>query len=74
MAFLIDKVKEEEIPVVFKIELSSDSMANTIAEGSGARVLTFNTCHNVTSEEFEKGENYITLMYRNANALKEAIQ
>lgn len=74
VAFLIDKVKEEEIPVVFKIELSSDSMANTIAEGSGAKVLTFNTCHNVTSEEFEKGENYITLMYRNANALKEAIQ
>lgn len=74
VAFLIDKVKEEEIPVVFKIELSSDSMANTIAEGSGTKVLTFNTCHNVTSEEFEKGENYITLMYRNANALKEAIQ
>lgn len=74
VAFLIDKVKEEGIPVVFKIELSSDSMANTIAEGSGAKVLTFNTCHNVTSEEFEKGENYITLMYRNANALKEAIQ
>lgn len=74
IAFLIDKVKEEEIPVVFKIELSSDAMANTIAEDSGAKVLTFNTCHNITSEEFEKGENYLTLMYKNANALKEAVQ
>lgn len=74
IAFLIDKVKEEEIPVVFKIELSSDSMANTIAEDSGAKVLTFNTCHNITSEEFENGENYLTLMYKNANALKEAVQ
>ncbi len=74
IAFLIDKVKEEEIPVVFKIELSSDSMAQTIAEDTGAKVLTFNTCHNITSEEFEKGENYLTLMYKNANALKEAVQ
>lgn len=74
IAFLIDKIREEEIPVVFKIELSSDAMANAIAEDSGAKVLTFNTCHNVTSEEFEKGENYLTLMYKNANALKEAVQ
>ena len=73
VVFLIDKVRAESIPVVFKIELSSDSMARTIAEDTDAKVMVFNTCHNVTREEFNSGETYVSLMYRNAEALKEAL-
>ncbi|MGN0375172.1 MAG: metal ABC transporter substrate-binding protein, partial [Butyrivibrio sp.] len=74
VAFLIDKVREESIPVVFKIELSSDSMARTIAEDTGTRVLTFNTCHNITKKQFKEGETYVSLMYQNLEALKEALE
>ena len=74
IAFLIDKVIEEDIKVVFKIELSSDSMAKTIAEDSDAKVATFNTCHNITSQDFKNGETYVSLMYGNLEALKEALK
>lgn len=74
IAFLIDKVIEEDIKVVFKIELSSDSMAKTIAEDAGGKVATFNTCHNITSQDFKNGETYVSLMYGNLEALKEALK
>jgi zinc transport system substrate-binding protein len=74
IAFLIDKVKEEKIPVILKIELSSDNIARTIAEDSGAKVLTFNTCHNVTAKDFESGATYISLMEQNLEVLKEALK
>ena len=74
IAFLIDKVKKENIPVVLKIELSSDNIARTIAEDTGAKVLTFNTCHNVTAKDFEAGATYVSLMEQNLEVLKEALK
>jgi len=41
VAFLIDKVNEEHIPVVFHIELSNEDMADTICEATGAEKLLF---------------------------------
>lgn len=73
VAFLIDKVRDEKIPVVFKIELSNGNIAETIAADTGAKVLTFNTCHNLSKDDFENGATYLSLMYRNAEALKEAL-
>ena len=37
VAFLIDKVKSEHIPVVFHIELSNEKMADTICAETGAK-------------------------------------
>lgn len=73
VAFLIDKVKDGHIPVVFKIELSNGNIAEAIAADAGAKVLTFNTCHTLSKDDFESGETYLSLMYRNAEALKEAL-
>lgn len=74
MAYLIDKVKEEQIPVVLKMELSNDNIAEAIAEATGTKVMTFNACHNLTADQFESGETYISLMKENVNTLKEALQ
>ena len=74
MAFLIDKVREEKIPVVFSIELSSGTIARAIAESSGAVQRTFHTCHNVTRDEFESGASYLSLMRGNLEVLREALQ
>lgn len=73
VAFLIDKVKAERIPVVFKIELSNGNIAQSIAEATGARVLTYNSCHNLTKAEFESGATYLSLMEANIEVLKEAL-
>ena len=73
VAFLIDKVKAEQIPVVFHAELSNAKMANTIAEESGAKVLEFHACHNISRDDFQTGKTYIEIMNANIEALKEAL-
>ena len=73
VAFLIQKVKSEKIPVVFHIELSNEKMANTICEATGAKKRLFSACHNVSKIDFNKGVSYLDLMKQNAIVLKEAL-
>ena len=73
VAFLTDKIKEEKIPVVFKIELSSGNIARSISEATGAKVLTLHSCHNLSKADFQNGETYLSLMEKNLSALKEAL-
>jgi zinc transport system substrate-binding protein len=73
VAFLINKVKSENIPVVFHIELSNEKMADTISEATGARKLILHSCHNVTRRDFESGANYLDLQKANVEHLKQAL-
>lgn len=73
VAFLIDTVKREDIPVIFYIELSNHKVADVIAECTGAKTAQFNTCHNISADDFEAGETYLSLMTANINLLREAL-
>lgn len=74
VAFLIDKVRGEGIPVVFHVELSNGKMANAISESTGAKVLELHACHNVSKAEFDGGVTYLELMTRNVENLREALR
>lgn len=74
IAFLIEKVKRENIPVIFTIELSSGNIAETIKKETGVKVSTFETAHNVTKKDFDNGITYVDLMKRNIKSLKEALK
>ena len=73
MAFLINKVKEEQVPTVLKMELSNDNISKAIAEAAGTDVKVFYSCHNLTAEEFENGETYLSMMKKNVETLKEVL-
>lgn len=73
IAFLSKKVREDKIPVVLHIELSNGKIANTIAKETGAKVLEFNSAHNITQKDFDNNITYIDLMKRNIKVLKEAL-
>ena len=73
VAFLINKVKSEQIPVVFYIELSNKKMADIISEETGAKKLLLHSAHNVTKKDFDAGANYLDLQKANAVNLKEAL-
>ena len=73
LAFLIDKVREEGIPVVFSIEFSNGNIARAICESTGAVQRTFNSCHNVTKEQKENGATYVSLMSENLEVIREAL-
>lgn len=74
MAFLINKVKEEHIPVVLKMELSNDNIANAIAEACDVPVRVFYSSHNISAKQFEEGVTYLDLMKENVETLKEALR
>lgn len=76
VAFLIDQVKKDRIPMIFHIELSSsgEQMCRSIAEATGARVGLLHAVHNVSLHDFEQGATYVSLMQHNAAVLKEALK
>ena len=73
LKYLIDKVEEEHIPVVYIIELSSRKVAQAIAETTGAKVLTFQSCQTVSKRDMDAGATYLSLMWQNVQALKEGL-
>lgn len=73
LKFLIDKVREQDIPVVYALELSSQKVADAIAETTGAKVETFYSCQTVSQADWAAGEGYVSLMRRNVEALREGI-
>ena len=73
VAFLINKIRSEQIPVVFHIELSNERLADTISNETGARKLLLHSVHNVTRNDFNAGLGYIELMRRNVESLREAL-
>lgn len=73
IALLTDKVKQNNIPAILKIELSNSTVADTIASETSTKVLTFYSCHNLSKNQFENGENYISMMTENIETLKVAL-
>lgn len=73
VAFLIDRVREEDIPVVFYVEFSDQKMADVICEDTGCKKLLFHSCHNVTAGELRQGISYLDIMWDNVARLREAL-
>lgn len=76
IAYLEDKVRQEEIPVVLYVELNNGRLANIIAEemGNGCEALQIQALHNVSLDDFNNGESWVSLMTRNIDVLKKALQ
>ncbi len=73
IAELSEKVKGENIPYVFTIEFSNGKIANSVVEGTDAKILTLHSCHNVSKEDFDSGITYCDLMMQNAENLRKAL-
>ena len=73
VAFLIDRVREEQAPAVLYIEFSNQKMADIVCEDTGCEKLLFNSCHNVTAEQLRGGVTYLELMRANLETVKEAL-
>ena len=70
LKYLIDKVNDERIPVVYTIDLSSQKVAEAVSECTGARIERLWSMQTVSRADFDAGETYLTLMRRNYEALK----
>lgn len=74
IAYLIEQVRERNLPAVFYLELSSHRVAEIIGEETGARPLLFHSCHNVTRREFDEGITYLQLMEQNVRNLRIGLE
>jgi len=73
IAYLIDKVKDQQIPVVYYLELSSHRVSEIIGEETGAEPMLLHSCHNVTRKEFDAGVTYLELMRQNVKNLRKGL-
>ena len=73
VAFLIDRVREQEIPAVLYIEYSNQKMADVICEDTHCRKALFHSCHTVSAADLAKGASYLKLMWDNVESVKEAL-
>ncbi len=71
ISFLINKVKQDKIKKIYKIELSNGKIAETVSKDTGAEVLELHSAHNVTADDFSKGVTYVDLLKRNLLALSK---
>ncbi|MEG0874189.1 MAG: metal ABC transporter substrate-binding protein [Clostridiales bacterium] len=70
---LIDEIKTENIPIIFYEELRTPTVAQSIGEETGAKLLLLHSCHNVTEAELKDGISYLQIMEQNAANLKEGL-
>ncbi|MBR5418967.1 zinc ABC transporter substrate-binding protein [Candidatus Saccharibacteria bacterium] len=58
---------------VLKIELSSSTLADTVAEAAGVQVYTLHSAHNITMEDYANGITYANIMDANVVVLSEVL-
>jgi zinc transport system substrate-binding protein len=76
ITFLAGKVDELELPVVFSIDGSDQKIARVIADNTiskTAEVRVLDSMQSVSAADIEAGENYLSIMERNLEALKAAL-
>jgi len=70
---LIEKVAKEGIPAVYTIELSTQAIAKTVAEETGAEVLTLQSMQTLSQADFDAGASWVSIMRQNVQALMKGL-
>ncbi|MBR4315167.1 MAG: zinc ABC transporter substrate-binding protein [Lachnospiraceae bacterium] len=74
--FLADKLGEENLPYVMKIERSDDKIARAVIENSSKKDATIETMYSiqaVSSDDIKRGETYLSYMKKNLEVLKKVL-
>ncbi|MEG0284718.1 MULTISPECIES: metal ABC transporter substrate-binding protein [Vagococcus] len=68
-----DLVKDENIQVIYTESSASEKIAKTISDATGAKLAVLNPMESVSKENRQKGEDYISIMKANLEALSLSI-
>lgn len=74
--FLADKLGEENLPYVMKIERSDDKIAKAVIENSSKKDATIETMYSiqaVSGDDIKNGETYLSYMKKNLDVLKKVL-
>ncbi len=73
VAKIVDLVKTEKIPVIYYEEMTDPKVAKVIAEETNTKILLLHSTHNLSKDEFDQKESYLSLMEQNVVNLKEGL-
>lgn len=71
--YLIETVKEHELPYIFIIDGSDGKVAETVRQQTGADILVLSSCQVVTEDEMKAGVTYLSIARENFENLKKAL-
>ncbi len=77
VTFLAEKMDENSLKAVMTIEGNDHKIADTIiqnTESKNQKVLTLNSMQSVTAGDIKEGATYLSIMEKNLEVLKEALQ
>jgi len=70
---LCEIIESNDIHSVIYIETSHSGVPDLISGATGCEKLLLHSCHTVTQRELDEGETYLSIMNRNANTLRKAL-
>lgn len=76
IVFLAEKMDELQAEAIFRIENSSDSLAESIissTEQKNQKILCLNSMQSVTAQEIADGASYLSIMRTNRDTLSEVL-
>lgn len=74
--FLADKLSEENLPYVMKIERGNEKIAKAVIENSSKKDATIETMYSiqaVSSDDMKNGETYLSYMKKNLDVLRKVL-
>ena len=77
IVFLANKIDELGLSVIFKIESSDGSIANTVknnTQNKNQTILTMDSIQSASTKEYKAGRNYLSIMEQNLTVLAEAVR
>ena len=77
IAFLAGKVDELGLNVILIIESSDGGIANSVKEATtnkNQQIMVMDSIQSATTKEYKSGRNYLSIMTKNLDVLKEAIK
>jgi len=71
VAAITDRLLEGDVKQIYYIESSNHTVADALAKSTGVRTALLHSCHSLTEEELAAGLDYLSLMERNLETIKE---
>lgn len=67
-------VDDHQVKVIYFEENASSKVAETLSKETGVKLEVLNPLESLTNKQIKDGEDYVSVMRENLNALKESIQ
>jgi zinc transport system substrate-binding protein len=74
MIKMVEQIRALKAKYIFYEELTQPTIAETLSQETGVKLLKLNAAHNLSRDDFENGLSFLSIMENNLNTLKEGLE